>query len=64
MADVAVVWAKHDGEVGGYLVEKGTQGYTATEIHSKFSMRASVTSELIFEDFRVPPENNLPGVRG
>jgi glutaryl-CoA dehydrogenase len=64
IADVAVVWAKLDGVVRGFLVEKGTPGYSAPEIHHKFSLRASVTSELIFEDCRVPEENMLPGARG
>ncbi|MGH7300988.1 MAG: acyl-CoA dehydrogenase family protein [Candidatus Rokuibacteriota bacterium] len=65
VADVAVVWAKgDDGEIGGYLVEKGTPGYSALDIPGKFSMRASVTSELAFADCRIPLENKLPGVKG
>jgi len=65
VADVAVVWAKgDDGEIGGYLVEKGTPGYSAMDIHGKFSMRASITSELAFADCRIPLENKLPGVKG
>jgi glutaryl-CoA dehydrogenase len=65
VADVAVVWAKgDDGEIGGYLVEKGTPGYSTLDIHGKFSMRASITSELSFADCRVPLENKLPGVKG
>jgi glutaryl-CoA dehydrogenase len=65
VADVAVVWAKgDDGEIGGYLVEKGTPGYSTLDIHGKFSMRASITSELAFADCRIPLENKLPGVRG
>jgi glutaryl-CoA dehydrogenase len=65
VADVAVVWAKgDDGEIGGYLVEKGTPGYSTLDIHGKFSMRASVTSELAFADCRIPLENRLPGVKG
>jgi glutaryl-CoA dehydrogenase len=65
VADVAVVWAKgDDGEIGGYLVEKGTPGYSAIDIHGKFSMRASITSELAFADCRIPLENKLPGVKG
>ena len=64
-ADVAVVWAKgDDGEIGGYLVEKGTPGYSTLDIHGKFSMRASITSELAFADCRIPLENKLPGVKG
>jgi glutaryl-CoA dehydrogenase len=64
IADVAVVWAKLDGAVRGFLVEKGMPGFSAPEIKSKLSLRASVTSELILEDVRVPGENLLPGVQG
>ncbi|HKW90478.1 MAG TPA: acyl-CoA dehydrogenase family protein [Methylomirabilota bacterium] len=65
VADVAVVWAKgDDGEIGGYLVERGTPGYSTLDIHGKFSMRASITSELAFADCRIPLENKLPGVKG
>jgi glutaryl-CoA dehydrogenase len=65
VADVAVVWAKgDDGEIGGYLVEKGTPGFSTLDIHGKFSMRASITSELSFQDCRIPLENKLPGVKG
>jgi glutaryl-CoA dehydrogenase len=65
VADVAVVWAKgDDGEIGGYLVEKGTPGYSTLDIPGKFSMRASITSELAFQDCRIPLENKLPGVKG
>ena len=65
VADVAVVWAKgDDGEIGGYLVEKGTPGFSTLDIHGKFSMRASITSELAFADCRIPLENKLPGVKG
>jgi glutaryl-CoA dehydrogenase len=65
VADVAVVWAKGDeGEIGGYLVEKGTPGFGALDIHGKFSMRASITSELSFADCRIPLANKLPGVQG
>jgi len=64
VADVAVVWAKLDGVVRGFLVEKGTPGFSAPEIHSKLSLRASITSELVLEDVRVPAESLLPGVEG
>lgn len=65
VADVAVVWAKDDdGEIRGFLVEKGTPGYKAVDIEGKFSLRASVTSELILEDCEIPAENLLPGVVG
>src|SRR6201997_4954490 len=65
IADVAVVWAKaDDGEIHGFLVEKGTAGFSTLDIHGKFSMRASITSELAFADCRIPLENKLPGVKG
>jgi glutaryl-CoA dehydrogenase len=65
VADVAVVWAKgDDGEIGGYLVEKGTPGFGTLDIHGKFSMRASITSELSFQDCRLPLDAKLPGVKG
>ena len=63
-ADVAVVWAKDEaGEIGGYLVERGTLGFGALDIHGKFSMRASITSELSFQDCRIPLANRLPGAK-
>lgn len=64
IADVAVVWAKLDGRVRGFLVEKGTKGFSAPETKGKLSLRASVTSELIFEDCLIPEENILPGSGG
>ncbi len=64
IADVAVVWAKLDGVVRGFLVEKGTPGFSAPEIKNKHSLRASVTSELVFEDCRIPAENLLPEAHG
>jgi len=64
VADVAVVWAKLDGVVRGFLVEKGTPGFSSPEILSKLSLRASITSELVFEDVRVPAGNLLPGIEG
>jgi glutaryl-CoA dehydrogenase len=65
VADVAVVWAKcDDGEIGGYLVEKGTPGFSTLDIHGKFSMRASITSELAFQDCKIPAANKLPKVKG
>lgn len=61
MADVAVVWAKDDNDtIRGFLVEKGTKGFSAPEMKGKFSLRASVTSELVLEDVRIPKENLLP----
>ncbi len=65
IADVAVVWAKcEDEKVRGFLVEKGTPGYSATDIHGKWSLRASVTSGLAFTDCEIPEENLLPGASG
>ncbi|HLG69575.1 MAG TPA: acyl-CoA dehydrogenase family protein [Chloroflexota bacterium] len=64
LADVAVVWAKLDGVVRGFLVERGTPGFEAYEIQHKMSLRASATAELVFEDCRIPAENILPGVEG
>ena len=64
LADVAVVWAKTDEGVRGFLVEKGTPGFTSRNQHGKFSLRASVTSELGFLDCRIPAENRLPGTEG
>ncbi|MEZ0374708.1 MAG: acyl-CoA dehydrogenase [Candidatus Sericytochromatia bacterium] len=65
VADVAVVWAKDDeGEIRGFLVEKGTPGFRAVDIEGKFSLRASVTSELILEGCEIPAENILPKAKG
>lgn len=65
IADVAVVWAKtDDGTIRGFLVEKGTPGFKANDIKGKLSLRASITSELVFEDCRIPEENLLPGTIG
>ncbi len=64
IADVAVVWARTDDGIRGFLVEKGTKGFEAPEIHRKFSLRASVTSSLFFDNVRVPAENLLPGASG
>ena len=64
IADVAVVWAKLKGVVKGFLVEKGMKGFSAPEMKGKHSLRASVTSELVFEDVFVPEENLLPKTEG
>jgi len=64
IADVAIVWARtDDNEIRGFLVEKGMPGFSAPEIHKKISLRASVTSELVLQDVRVPDENVFPEVR-
>lgn len=64
LADVAVVWAKLDGEIHGFLVEKGMPGFSAPEMKGKHSLKASVTSELIFQDVIIPEKNILPGSKG
>ena len=64
IADLALVWARAEEGIRGFLVERGTPGFTTSDIHQKLSLRASVTSELHFEDCRVPAENMLPNVRG
>jgi len=62
VADVAVVWARTDDGIRGFLVERGTPGFTTSDIHRKLSLRASITSELHFDDCRIPAENMLPNV--
>lgn len=65
IADLAIVWAKTDeGVIRGFLVEKGTPGFSAPEMKHKLSLRASVTAELFFQDCLIPEENVLPGVKG
>jgi glutaryl-CoA dehydrogenase len=68
IADLSIVWAKvREGEhdvVRGFLVERGTPGFRAPEVQHKYSLRASVTSELVFEDVLLPAESLLPGARG
>ena len=65
IADIAVVWARNDdGKINGFLVEKGMKGFSAPEMKGKFSLRASVTSELVLEDVVVPEENRLPKAEG
>ncbi len=64
IADVAVVWALTDDGIRGFLVDKGTPGFSAPEIERKFSLRASVTAALFFDNVVVPEENVLPGVVG
>ena len=60
IADVAVVWATTDDGLRGFLVPKGTPGFSAPEIHRKLSLRASITSELAFDDVRLPADAQLP----
>jgi glutaryl-CoA dehydrogenase len=66
IADLAIVWAKTDegDKIRGFIVEKGTKGFAAPEVHHKLSLRASITSELVFEDCLIPEENLLPGSGG
>jgi glutaryl-CoA dehydrogenase len=64
VADVAVVWARTEGGIRGFLVERGTPGFTTSDIHGKWSMRASVTSSLAFADCRVRDMDMLPGAHG
>jgi glutaryl-CoA dehydrogenase len=64
IADVAVVWAKLDGDIRGFVVERGTKGFSTPKIEGKFSLRASVTGEIVLDDCVVPEESLLPNVRG
>lgn len=64
-ADIAVVWAKNEeGRIHGLIVERGMEGFTTPETHGKWSLRASCTGELVFQDVKVPKENLLPGKSG
>ena len=64
-ADIAVVWAKNEeGRIHGVIVERGMEGFTTPETHNKWSLRASATGELIFDNVKVPKENILPGKSG
>ena len=64
IADIAVVWASTDDGVRGFLVPRGTRGFSSRNIHKKLSLRASITSELYFDEVRLPASAVLPGVRG
>ncbi|AYO57757.1 acyl-CoA dehydrogenase [Chryseobacterium sp. 6424] len=65
LCDIAVVWAKNeDGKVQGMIVERGFEGFTTPETHNKWSLRASKTGELVFNDVKIPKENILPNVIG
>ena len=64
-ADIAVVWAKDEaGEIRGVIVERGMEGFTTPTTHGKWSLRASITGELVFDNVRIPNSNILPGVKG
>jgi glutaryl-CoA dehydrogenase len=64
-ADIAVVWAKDDnGDIRGIVVERGMEGFSTPETHGKWSLRASATGELVFDNVKVPKENILPNVKG
>ncbi len=63
-ADIAIVWAKLDGEVRGFIVEKDSPGFSAPEMKKKWSLRASVTSELVFDDCQIPVSAILPEAKG
>ena len=64
IADVAVIWAQTDDGIRGFIVEKGMEGFSAEEIKHKFSLRASITSSLFFDNVRVPDCNRLPEAKG
>ena len=64
IADLAIVWAKLDGDIRGFIVERGTEGFSTPEIKGKLSLRASITGEIALDDAVVPEENLLPNVRG
>jgi glutaryl-CoA dehydrogenase len=65
IADVFVVWAKDDaGDIRGYVLEKGMKGLAAPKIEGKFSLRASITGEIVMDDVLVPDDNYLPNVKG
>ena len=64
IADLAVVWAKLDGKIRGFVVERGMKGFSTPKIEGKMSLRASITGEIVLEDVEVPEENLLPNVTG
>jgi glutaryl-CoA dehydrogenase len=64
VADIAIVWARAEDGIRGFLVEKGAKGFTSSELHGKLSMRASVTASLALSDVRVPESAMLPGAKG
>lgn len=64
IADLAIVWANTDDGIRGFIVPKGMRGFTSSDIHKKISLRASVTSELVLQDCRVPADAQLPSAQG
>ena len=64
IADLAIVWGKLDGQIRGFIVERGMEGFSTPEIHGKLSLRASITGEIVCDDVFIPEENLLPGGRG
>ena len=64
IADLAIVWAKLDGEVRGFIVEKSDKGFSAPEMKGKHSFKSSITSELVFQDCKIPKDRLLPDVKG
>jgi glutaryl-CoA dehydrogenase len=64
IADIAVVWAKLDGKIRGFIVERGTKGFSTPKIEGKLSLRASITGEIVLDGAVVPEENLLPNVSG
>ena len=64
VADIAVVWAKLDGKIRGFIVERGAKGFSTPKIEGKLSLRASITGQIVLEDCVVPEENVLPNVQG
>ncbi len=64
IADLAIVWGKVDGQIRGFIVERGMDGFSTPEIHGKLSLRASITGEIVCDDVFIPEENLLPGGRG
>ena len=66
ISDIAVVWAKSDpdGEIRGFIVERGMEGFSTPTIHGKLSLRASITGQIVLEGVRVPVENMFPSVKG
>ena len=64
VADIFIVWAKLDGVIRGFILEKGMEGLSAPKIEGKFSLRASITGEIVMDNVFVPEENKFPEVKG